>query len=161
MNTSNTESNKQRDSLIFSFEYSRQLLTLAIGGIGFLIGLHYSTNITLASTTLFWLALITFGLSTIFGLLVFMRGTGIVYGSNSYDVYEPVLRTFSLLQILMLVLGVTLLCVQLKTPTTKTSSYEMIQIKVNDHTMNYPLRPNEAYNIEINNGHLKFTTVNK
>jgi hypothetical protein len=151
-----TTTTNQRDVFNFAFELSRQLIAIAIGSIGFLLGVLYTSESTVISPIFFWSILIAFGLSVIAGLFFFMRGVGLLSNSDNYTIYEKWLRLSSFIQILSLLIGIILLCFNLQIPIKDVS--ETIQLKNNGKIVNYPIRPNEKYTIEIDDNYLKFTT---
>jgi len=100
----------ERDATYFAFDLSKHILTIAIACIGFTIGFSYA----IPSAFLFWLILFVFGVSVAAGLLFFLRGVGVLYSHKVYDLYEPLLRAYSIVQMLSCLLGIFLICLFLQ-----------------------------------------------
>jgi hypothetical protein len=91
------------------FDLTKQFLTLAFGGIAFVVGISFSSP-SAVSTTLLWWAIALFSASCIMGLLFLMRGVNHLSEKRSFDIYATSLRTLSILQILFVIAGVIMLC---------------------------------------------------
>jgi hypothetical protein len=57
--------NNIRDAFNFVFELTKQLITIAVAGIGFLLGLSYAVGLPTVSALAFWTILIVLDISVI------------------------------------------------------------------------------------------------
>jgi len=94
---------------------TQQFITIAIGCIGFTLGMSF-TMPSLLATSIFWGILTVFGFSIIFGLLFLMHTIALLSKYQMCDVYKPSLRILSLVQIALTIFGVGLLCLYLNLP---------------------------------------------
>jgi hypothetical protein len=91
-----------------AFEVSKQFLTLALGGVAFAIGITGS-HPEAFGTIWFWLAIILFGLSIFTGFVFLMAGVSSLGQDKAFDVYRPFHRMLSIIQVLSIVAGASLL----------------------------------------------------
>jgi hypothetical protein len=99
----------QQKAAELGFDLTKQFLTLAFGGIAFVVGISFSTP-SAVSTTILWSAIGLFSASCLFGLLFLMRGVNHLNEKKSFDIYASSLRVLSILQILFVLAGVIMLC---------------------------------------------------
>ena len=151
----------EQDAANLAFDLTRQFITLAVGGIGFAVGIHHAAP-TAASAVMFWAILSVFGGSAIFGLAFLMHGIGRLYQDKSYDVYATGLRVLSILQILLVAFGGILLCSFLgkSTGVPNDATNGSIQVKVGDDLLTYPHETDKNYTIGIENGKVNFSATN-
>ena len=150
------DSPHERDAAGLAFDLTRQFIAIALGGIGFIVGLHYASPSTI-STLMFWATLTVFGVSAVFGLVFLMHGVSRLYNDKSYDVYATGLRITSIMQILLVLLGVTLLCLFLGSPSTQDK--DSIQIRIGENLITYPHDPDRNYTIKIENDRVEFSAT--
>ena len=153
--------NHEQEAAKLGFDVTKQFITLAIGGIAFVVGLSLSTP-TAISSVLLWFIVIVFGLSAVFGLVFLMHGVNVLSVRKSYDIYATSLRVLAGLQIILVLVGVVLICpilyhrpagATLKKPTS-------IEIHLAPHqSLSYPVEPNKNYLIEIESGKVKFSAT--
>lgn len=93
-----------KDSCTYSIETAKQFLTFGAGGLAFLVGLALSPDAT--NGMLVYSTFMLFTASIVLGLLYIMSVVGHISKQKNYDVYTPLLRWFSGLQILMVLSGV-------------------------------------------------------
>lgn len=152
----------EKEAAKLSFDLTKQFITLAVGGIAFVVGLSYSSPAAVSSILL-WGTIGMFGFSAILGLLFLMRGVNTLSVQKSYDVYATSLRVLAGLQILLVLVGVILLCpILYERPTAKASAPETktVQIQVgSQQTISYPIEPEKNITIEIDNGKVKFSAT--
>jgi len=158
LNTDSTH--PERDAVYFFFDMTRQFITIAIGAIGFILGIYYAMPVT-QSTTLFWITLLTLGLSVVFGLLYFMRGIGMLSDDKTYNVNTPILRIYSISQILFTLLGVLLVCCMLGSPVkAKYFDSNNVVIQSGSNSVNYPITLGNKYRITVTDNEVIFETEN-
>jgi len=150
-----------QDAAHLAFDLARQFITIAIGGIGFTVGILCASPIVVSSA-LVWSVLAAFGTTVALGLFFIMHGIGILSQDKSYNVYIPSLRITSLLQILSAAVGVGLLCVFLRSPIQpdKNAAVNGIQIKIGENLLTYPHDPGKNYTIEIEKEKIIFSATN-
>jgi hypothetical protein len=138
------------------FDLTKQFITLAFGGIAFLVGLSYSTP-TAVTKTLLWLVISIFGVSACLGLLFLMRGVNQLSEQKSFDIYNASLRLLSKLQIVTMVAGTVLLAVMLG-ERKATDNTHVIEVKTDSkHSVRYPLDPLKSISVEINGSAITIT----
>ena len=154
--------NHEQEAAKLSFDLTKQFITLAVGGIAFVVGLSYSSPNAISSSLL-WITVGVFGLSAVFGLFFLMHGVNTLSVQKSYDVYATSLRFLAALQIVLVLVGVILLCpILYQRPATKaaTNDLKAIQIQVNpQQTLTFPVEVDKNYTIEIEKGKLKFSVT--
>jgi hypothetical protein len=99
----------EKDAMALALDFTRQLIKIAVGGIAFVIGVHYTTP-TPISTWLLWTILAAFGVSAMLGLLFLMNSISRITHKKSYDVYATSLRIIAAVQILLVAVGIFLVC---------------------------------------------------
>ena len=105
-------SSYDRDAVHLFFDVTKHITTLTVGCLGFTV---YSAH-ALPSMLVFWVVIFLFGMSTILGLLLLLRGAGMMAVDKKYDVYERDLRISSILQITFFGSGIFLLCLFCRFP---------------------------------------------
>jgi len=147
----------QQKAAELGFDLTKQFLTLAFGGIAFVVGLSFS-NPSAVSTTLLWVAIGLFSASCLFGLMFLMKGVNHLSEKKSFDIYATSLRVLSILQIIF-VLGVVIALfpiVNHRTPSPETKG--SIQVHVNGKSsVTYPSEQDENVIIELNGSNFTFT----
>ena len=154
--------NHEEEAAKLGFDLTKQFITLALGGIAFVVGLSFSTP-TAVSSILLWSTVGVFALSAIFGLFFLMHGVNILSIDKSYDIYATSLRVLAALQILLVLVGVVLLIPILyhrpdSTDTANTSNTIKIQID-SQKSISYPVEKDKSYTIEMDNGKIKFSAT--
>jgi hypothetical protein len=149
-----------QDAAHLAFDLARQFITIAIGGIGFTVGIAYASPV-LFSSALIWIILLAFGATVLFGLLFIMHGIGILSQDKSYNVYIPSLRAISFIQILSAIVGIGLLCVFLRSHvnTDDEANSNDIQIKLGENILTYPNDSGKNYTIEIDKEKITFSAT--
>jgi hypothetical protein len=148
-----------KDAAYLAFDVTRQFLTIAIGGIGFTLGLAYA-NPAINSSLLFNASLIVYALSVASGLLFLMHSVGKLSSDRSYNIYSRGLRVLSAMQILLVVLGTILLYCILRNPPESPvrPANGVIVIQTGVNSMTYPHESGKNYSIEFNGGDILFRT---
>jgi hypothetical protein len=149
----------EQEAAKLSFDLTKQFITLAIGGIAFVVGLSFSTP-TAISSVLLWITIAVFALSAVFGLVFLMHGVNTLSIQKSYDIYATSLRFLASLQIILVLVGVVLLAPILyhRPAAPKSNDAKSIRIKLAPHqSISYPVEAEKNYTIEIENGKLKFS----
>lgn len=100
--------NCEQEAAKLSFDVTKQFLTLAIGGIAFVVGVSFSSPNAISSFLL-WFTIVVFGLSAAFGLFFLLHGVNTLSVQKSYDIYATSLRWLAGLQIVLVLFGVVLL----------------------------------------------------
>jgi|GEM_PF-6110337 len=152
-----------KEAAKLGFDLTKQFLTLAIGGIAFVVGLSFSTP-SAVSSVLLWATLGVFGLSAVLGLFFLMHGVNILSVQKSYDIYATSLRFLAGFQIILVLVGVALLFPILygrpASVTPKSPNANTIQIQISpEQTLSYPVEPDKNYTIEIEAGKVKFNAT--
>lgn len=98
-----------KDSCQFALDLIKQFLTLGAAGIAFVVGLVYADKPGKLPPGTVKISLILLGVSLLFGWLAFMAIVGKINRRKSYDVYEPSIQIFSVLQIVLFGAGVAVL----------------------------------------------------
>jgi hypothetical protein len=142
-----------------SFDLTKQFLTLAFGGIAFVVGLSFSTPGAISALML-WLVVGTFGVSAALGILFLMNGVNRLGIQKSFDVYASSLRFLAILQIVTMLLGTVFLGLILKNHGIKPTDHSRtVEVKTDAaHSVTYPLDPDKDITIEIDGSRLKVTT---
>jgi hypothetical protein len=147
----------QQKAAELGFDLTKQFLTLAFGGIAFVVGISFSSP-SAVSTALLWWAIGLFSTSCILGLLFLMKGVNHLSEKKSFDIYAASLRVLSILQIIFVMAGVITLCpvVNHRAPISETKG--SIQIHVNGRSsITYPNKPDENVIIELNGSNFTFS----
>lgn len=154
--------NHEEEAAKLGFDLTKQFITLALGGIAFVVGLSFSTP-NAVSTVLLWSTVAVFALSTVLGLAFLMHGVNILSVDRSYDIYATSLRLLSAFQIILVLIGVVLLAPILyfkPAPSTQTAATNSITIQVDSKkSISYPLEPDKNYVVEIEDGKVKFSAT--
>lgn len=152
--------NHQEEAAKLGFDLTKQFITLAVGGIAFVVGLSYSAP-TAISSFLLWGTIGVFGCSALLGLFFLMHGVNTLSEKKSYDIYATSFRLLAASQIVLVLLGVALLCpILYGRPATKdTAESKQIQIKLQDQMLSYPVEADKNYTIELENGNVKFSAT--
>ena len=154
--------NHEQDAANLSFDLTKQFITLAIGGIAFVVGLSYSSP-SAVSSVLLWLTVLVFGLSAVFGLFFLMHGVNTLSVQKSYNIYATSLRFLAGFQIVMVLIGVVLLCpILYNRASAKHNDGEAKTIKIQlsaQQTISCPIENDKSYTIEIENGKVKFSST--
>ena len=151
----------EQEAAKLGFDLTKQFITLAIGGIAFVVGLSFSTP-TAVSSILLWSTVAVFALSAILGLFFLMHGVNILSVQKSYDIYATSLRFLAALQIILVLVGVVLLCPILyhRPPAAAAKAANSIQIQLApQQSLSYPIEPDKNYTIEIDAGKVKFSAT--
>jgi len=98
-----------RDSCSYSVDISKQFLSFGVAGVGFIIGMAFKSEY-LISPAWYWTGSL-FIASIACGLLYLMSVVAHVNQCKNYDVYTGLLKSFSLLQIVIFILALVLLTV--------------------------------------------------
>jgi uncharacterized membrane protein YczE len=96
-----------KDSCKYSIEIAKQFITLASGGVAFVVGLLISSN-KVASYLFYWLSG-SFILSIGFGLIYVMSTIAHINKEQNYNVYSPKLKFLAATQIIFFIIGLILL----------------------------------------------------
>lgn len=92
---------QHKDSCQYAVDTAKQFLSLAAAGVAFVVGLVMA-GATSAVQPYYWAAGL-FVASVLFGLIFVMSVVAHVNQCNNYDVYTPVLKFLSLVQIICFV----------------------------------------------------------
>lgn len=157
-----THDDHDKEAAKLGFDLTKQFITLAIGGIAFVVGLSFSAPTTISSLLL-WSTLSVFGLSAIFGLFFLMHGVNILSVKKSYDIYATSLRILATLQILLVLVGVALLVPILydrpAVEPAKSDNNKIISLQISpEQILSYPIESDKSYTIEVENGKVKFSS---
>jgi membrane protein implicated in regulation of membrane protease activity len=150
----------QQKAAELGFDLTKQFLTLAFGGIAFVVGLSFS-NPSAVSTTLLWVAIGLFSASCLFGLLFLMKGVNHLSEKKSFDIYATSLRVLSILQIIFVLCGVIALCpiVNHRTPAEPQNG-NSIEINIQGKTsLVYPIVPEKNITIEFKGSNVTFSAT--
>ncbi|HEY5296437.1 MAG TPA: hypothetical protein VIK59_00775 [Verrucomicrobiae bacterium] len=141
------------------FDLTKQFLTLAFGGIAFVVGISFSTP-SAVSTALLWWAIGLFSASCIAGLLFLMCGVSHLNEKKNFDIYAMSLRTLSVLQIIFVIVGVVMLCpiVNHRPAHLQDSKSSSIEIHVNGQSMTYPIESEKYVTIQFSGSNFTFST---
>jgi hypothetical protein len=101
-------SDSHKESAKLAIELTKQFITLAVGAIGFVIGL-LSSNLDLMPKTVSVACLIGFAASVVCGLFFFMCAVGEINLNSNFDVYHSRLRFFGAGQLFLFLLCVAML----------------------------------------------------
>lgn len=155
--TMNEECEKKAADL--GFDLTKQFLTLAFGGIAFVVGLSFN-NPGVVSRTMLWWIIVTFGLSVLLGLFFLMNGVSQLANKKSFDIYASSLRALSILQILFMLSGTILLGVLLKhRPENKERPQNHIEVKTDStHSVTVPLNTDRSTTVEVDGNKVRVTT---
>lgn len=140
------------------FDLTKQFLTLAFGGIAFVVGISFSTP-SAVSTALLWWAIGLFAASCVAGLLFLMQGVNHLSEQKSFDIYAASLRVLSVLQILFVIAGVVTLCpIVNHRPATTPSTGQSIEIRTpGQSSLTYPVEPDKNVIIEFDGSKFTFS----
>jgi heme/copper-type cytochrome/quinol oxidase subunit 2 len=111
-------SQSHKDSCAYSIEIAKQFLTLASAGVAFVVGMAIKAECAVTASW-FWSSGLLIA-SVAFGLLYIMSVVAHINQSDNYDVYTPMLKVLSALQILTFI--VSLIIVGIIILNTFTSS---------------------------------------
>lgn len=154
--------NHDQEAAKLGFDLTKQFITLAVGGIAFVVGLSFSTP-TAVSSILLWSTIGVFAVSAILGLFFLMHGVNILSVQKSYDIYATSLRFLAGLQVILVLGGMILLCPILyhrpAAAVAKPGNSIRIQLAP-QQSLSYPIEPNKNYTIEIDAGKVKFSATN-
>jgi hypothetical protein len=153
----------EQEAAKLGFDVTKQFITLAIGGIAFVVGLSFSTP-TAISSILLWSAVVVFAISAVFGLLFLMHGVNTLSIQKSYNVNATSLRFLAGLQIILVLVGIVLLAPILyhRPVAAKSNNANSIRIELAPHqSLSYPVEPGKDYTIEIENGKVKFSAIKR
>lgn len=154
--------NHEEEAAKLAFDLTKQFITLALGGIAFVVGLYFSTP-NAVSMVLFWSTVGVFAGSTILGLAFLMHGVNILSVQRSYDIYATSLRFLAGLQIILVLIGVALLApILYYKPTTSTpaAATNSITIRIDqEQSISYPSEPDKNYVIEVESGKVRFSAT--
>jgi len=151
----------EQEAAKLAFDITKQFITIAIGGIAFVVGL-YSSSPTAVSSFLLWTTVVVFGLSALFGLVFLMHGVSLLSIDKSYDVYATGLRFLSIFQIVLVFLGVILFFpILYKRPTSPLPSENgEIRIQLSpQQSISYPVPVDKNYVIEIDGTKVKISAT--
>jgi hypothetical protein len=150
----------QKKAADLGFDLTKQFLTLAFGGIAFIVGLSFNTPGAISSFML-WGVVGTFAVSAALGLCFLMHGVSLLHVHNSYDIYASSLRILAVAQIVLVLLGVGLLVPVLSARSAKKPrlSGNSIEIRADpNQSVIYPIDPEKSITIELEAGKIKVTT---
>ena len=151
----------EQEAAKLSFDITKQFITIAVGGIAFVVGLSVSSPTTISSFLL-WATIGIFVVSAGFGLLFLMHGVNTLSIKKSYDVYATGLRFLSIFQILLVLLGVILLFPILYNrpapPTSSQAGDVRIQLSP-QQSISYPVPADKNYVIEIDGNKVKISAT--
>jgi hypothetical protein len=146
-----------------AFDVTKQFLTLALAGIAFVVGLSLNASASISSTML-WITVAVFSLSTVLGLLFLMSGVHQLSEKKSYDVYTSALRFLSISQIFTVLVGVALLVpiVNVRPAKPETTTVGSIEFKSGPQQgVVYKLDPDRNITIEVEGGKIKVSSTKK
>jgi hypothetical protein len=141
----------EQEAAKLSFDVTKQFVTIAVGGIAFVVGLS-SSSPTAISSFLLWTTIAVFGLSAVFGLLFLMHGVNTLSVQKSYDIYATGLRILAISQISLVLIGVVLLFpILYNRPAPQPFSQSGdIRIQLSpQQSLSYPVPADKNYVIEI------------
>jgi len=153
--------NHAEEAAKLGFDLTKQFITLAVGGIAFVVGLSFSSP-TVVSSVLLWSTIAVFALSAVLGLFFLMHGVNILSVQKSYDIYATSLRFLAGLQIALVLVGMVLLCPILYHRPAESVTTPGTNIRVQltpQQSVSYPVEAGKNYTIEIENGKLKFSAT--
>lgn len=154
--------NHEEEAAKLGFDLTKQFITIAIGGVAFVVGLSQSSP-TAISFVMLVATVGVFGFSAVFGLIFLMRGVNRLSVEKSYDVYSTSLRILAALQITFVLIGVVLLCPTLfyRSPLNTTGpSANTIQVQLApQQTLTFPVEADKNYTIELENGKVNFAAT--
>ena len=153
--------NHEEEAAKLGFDLTKQFLTLALGGIAFIVGLSFSTP-SAVSSVLLWSTVAVFAVSAVLGLFFLMHGVNILSVQKSYNIYATPLRWLAGLQIVLVLVGVALLCPILYSRPAPASlaTSNSIQIQMGpQQSLSYPIEQGKNYTIEIEAGKVKFSAI--
>ena len=157
------EGNHQEEAAKLGFDLTKQFITLAIGGIAFVVGMTVS-NPSAISSLLLWSIIGVFALSVILGLFFLLHGVNILCIQRSYDIYATSLRFLAGAQIILVLLGVGLLVPVLYGLSPKgnepPTGGEITIENSGGQRLSYPVDATKDYQIEMSNGRVTFSTTN-
>ncbi len=133
-----------------AFDVTRQFLTLAFGGIAFVVGLSFSSPDAVSQTFLWW-TIGLFSASAVFGLLVLMNGVGKISEESTFDIYSSSLRLFSIVQILLIIAGTALL-IPIVSNGGSANEQPTANIEISNggsESISYPIDPASSYEVEV------------
>ncbi len=140
-----------KESAKLGIDVAKQFLTLALGGLAFIVGWVMAGK-TVISSALAVCCVVLFGISVLFGLLFLMCAVGHINKDQNYNVYTPTLRFLSSLQILLFMVGVALLAVMTFTKVISSQvhgSAAELEIKMPGKEIRQPVYPNSVVNVTI------------
>jgi len=149
----------KRDAMTLACNVTQQFITIAIGGIAFMVGTSFSSPV---SPLVFWLTLMVFGSSVLAGLWLLGYVVGCM-NKGRYDAYAPAFRLLAIVQMFLAVVGIVLLCGTLqanKTNTVIDSNMNLIEFSFgsDDAIVRCPFESGRKYSIECDNGKINVTT---
>jgi hypothetical protein len=155
--------NHAEEAARLGFDLTKQFITLAVGGIAFVVGLSFSTP-TVVSSLLLWSTIGVFAVSAVLGLFFLMHGVNILSVQKSYDIYATSLRFLAGLQIVLVLVGMVLLCPILyqrpATPATRKENSIHVQLSP-QQSISYPVEADKSYTVEIENGKVTFSALKR
>jgi hypothetical protein len=155
----NGEQHKESNKL--AVELTKQFLTLAVGGIGFVIGL-LSTDGNLLPKPVSIIALVGFAISTGAGFLYFMRTVWEIRQHNSYCIFNADLQslarwqlyTFFAVVVLVGVFAVVRKGSSTQATLAQQSTNTMLEIHNGTNIIREPIFEKSKVTIVISNGNL-------
>ncbi|MBC8032294.1 MAG: hypothetical protein H7Z16_19580 [Pyrinomonadaceae bacterium] len=126
---------KYQDSSKLAIDISKQFLTLAIAGIGFVIGMLISEPPRLPTIYLYW-ALIPLLVSVGLALLFLMGVVSQISRRNNYDIYSIKPRALAVLQILFFVGAIVALgvaTINITRSNSATHDPSILEVKFGEH----------------------------
>ncbi len=151
----------KKEAAKLGFDLTKQFLTLAFGGIAFVVGVASSRPGAISSLLLWW-SIGLFAASSVFGLLFLMRGVNRLSEEESFDIYAATIRVFSAFQILFVAAGVVLLCVVVirRGGGTANDPSRVIEVKLqNGQFVSYPIEPDKNISVEVEDGKIKVSAT--
>jgi hypothetical protein len=154
--------NHHRDSCQYSVDIAKQFITLAAGGVAFIVGLATASTTT-APYSFYWVT----------GLFIFSIAMGLIYAmsvvahvnkTQNYNVYTPQLKALASLQILSFLFGVIFLsyAVLWKLDNKKEQNAEdksNLEIVVSGKQIKYTVDKETKINLKIaSDGKIEFQT---
>lgn len=152
------DGDNHKNSCNYSVDLSKQFLTYAAAGVAFLVA-----SVLAAPSQVDWLSYTSFssfGFSMAFGLLFVMSVVGHIAKTSNYDVYTPVLRAFSGLQIFAFVVGIVCLGIVV---VRKSSASHQRPMPLSDSTLEITIGPKLLrHTIPLGSSiHIKVTAANE
>ena len=149
-----SDNDHHKDSCEYAVGIANQFLTLATAGLAFVVALALASDTPLTPLWYWCGGLLAF--SVLAGLLFTMSVVAHINQEAKYDVYNGMLKTFSLAQILSFLCAIIVLAIIVvglipKGAATKTSD---LTIKAGDKEIHQIVPDNSSLSVNISTGNL-------